>query len=263
VAQIQRALHTEIHRFVVDGKTHFANATAPSVPAALAGVVRFFRGLDDFDPEPPAGIRNQTPITPAYTSSSGSHSKAPDDFAAIYDLAPLYQNGIYGDTQSIAVLGRTDIDLPGYQTFRSLYHLPATTPVMHLVGTDPGLSSTDLGEAMLDLEWSGAVARNATIIYVHATSVNTAAQEAIDKNLAPVMSFSYASCEPDASDTLRVLAHQASAQGITWLVAAGDAGAAACDSHNDRQLASGGFAVSYPASIPEITAVGGAVFSDG
>ncbi len=263
VAQIQRALHTEIHRFVVDGKTHFANATAPSVPAALADVVRFFRGLDDFDPEPPAGIRNQTPVTPEYTSSSGSHSMAPDDFAAIYDLAPLYQNGIYGDTQSIAVLGRTDIDLPGYQTFRSLYHLPATTPVMHLVGTDPSLSSTDLGEAMLDLEWSGAVARNATIVYVYATSINTAAQEAVDKNLAPVISSSYSSCEPRSADTLRYLAQQANAQGITWLVVTNDSGAAACDSHNDRQLASTGFAVSYPASIPEITGVGGTMFNEG
>ena len=263
VVQIQRALHTEIHRFVVDGKTHFANATNPSLPAPLADVVRFFRGLDDFDPEPPAGIRNQTPVTPEYTSSTGSHSMAPDDFAAIYDLTPLYQNGIYGDKQSIAVLGRTDIDLPGYQTFRSLYHLPATTPVMHRVGTDPGLSSTDLGEAMLDLEWSGAVAPNATIVYVYATSVWTAAQEAIDKNLAPAISTSYSSCEPRTADTLRYLAQQANAQGITWLVSAGDSGAASCDSHNDRQLVSTGFAVGYPASIPEITAVGGTIFDEG
>jgi uncharacterized protein (TIGR03437 family) len=263
VAQIQRALHTEVHRFLVDGKMHFANATEPFVPAALADAVRFFRGLDDFEPEPPAAIRNETPVTPGYSSSTGTHSMAPDDFAAIYDLAPLYQNGIYGDQQNIAVLGRTDIDVPGYQTFRSLYHLPATTPVMHLVGTDPGLSSTDLSEAMLDLEWSGAVARNATIVYVYATSINTAAQEAVDKNLAPVISSSYSSCEPNSADNLRYLAQQANAQGITWLVVTNDSGAAACDKHNDRQLVSTGFAVSYPASIPEITGVGGTMFSEG
>jgi uncharacterized protein (TIGR03437 family) len=263
VAQIQQALHTEIHRFVVDGEMHYANATDPSVPAALADVVRFFRGLDDFEPEPPAGIRYGTPITPGYTSSTGSHSMAPDDFATIYDLTPLYQNGVYGDQQSVAVLGRTDIDLPGYQTFRSLYHLPATMPVMHLVGADPGLSSSDLGEAMLDLEWSGAVARNSTIIYVYATSIYTAAQEAVDKNLAPVISSSYSSCEPDSADSLRYLAQQANAQGITWLVVTNDSGAAACDKHSDRQLASTGLAVSYPASIPEITAVGGTMFNEG
>jgi uncharacterized protein (TIGR03437 family) len=264
VAQIQRAFHTEIHRFLVDGKARYANATNPSVPAALADVVHFFRGLDDFEPEPPAGIRNDTPFDPSYTSTTGAHSMAPDDFAAIYDLTPLYQNGIYGDQQNIAVLGRTDIDLPGYQTFRSLYHLPATAPLMHLVGTDPGLpSSEDLGEAMLDLELSGAVARNATIIYVYAASIYTAAQEAVDKNLAPVISLSYAYCEARVPDTLRYVAQQANAQGITWLVASGDSGAAGCDMHHNRQLASTGFGVSYPASIPEITAVGGTMFNEG
>jgi len=34
---------------------------------------------------------------------------------------------------------------------------------------------------MLDLEWAGAVARNATIIYVYGTDVWAAAQEAIDR----------------------------------------------------------------------------------
>ena len=264
VAQIQRALHTEIRRFLVDGTAHYANASDPSLPAALADVVRFFRGLDDFRPEPPEGILNGTPIPPDYTSSTGTHSMAPDDFAAIYDLTPLYQNGIYGDQQNIAVLGRAAIDLPGYQTFRSLYHLPATTPVMHLVGADPGSSSSsDLGEAMLDLEWAGAVARNATLVYVYSTDVWAAAQEAIDKNLAPVITASFASCEPESADSLRYLAQQANAQGITWLVSSGDSGAAGCDKHSNRRLASAGLAVSYPASIPEITAVGGTMFNEG
>ena len=263
-AQIERALHTEIRRFQVDGKAHYANATNPSLPAALADVVGFFRGLDDFGPEPPAGIRNETPITPEYTSTTGAHSMAPDDFATIYDLTPLYQNGVNGDQQRIAVLGRSDIDLPGYQTFRSMYHLPATTPVMHLVGTDPGVPSTaDQAEAMLDLEWTGAVASNATIVYVYAADVWTAAQEAIDKNLATVISASYGSCEPDSADVVRYLAQQANAQGITWVNGAGDSGAAGCDAHAARQLASAGLAASYPASIPEITAVGGTMFNEG
>ncbi|HEY3838043.1 MAG TPA: protease pro-enzyme activation domain-containing protein [Bryobacteraceae bacterium] len=255
--QVQHALHTEIHHFRVNSKDHYANVTNPSVPAAIAGLVRFFRGLDDFEPEA------QSTVAPDNTSSGGSHSMAPDDFATIYNLTPLYDNNLMGDGQSIAVLGRTNIDMAGYQTFRSTYHLSATEPVMHLVGIDPGTSQSDLGEAMLDLEWSGAVARNATLIYVYAVSVNTAAQEAIDKNLAPVMSESYGSCEPMTPDTLRYLAQQAAAQGITWVVSGGDAGAASCDKHGGRALASAGLAVSYPASIPEITAVGGTMFNEG
>ena len=34
-AQIESAFATEIHQYVVDGETHFANATNPSVPEAI------------------------------------------------------------------------------------------------------------------------------------------------------------------------------------------------------------------------------------
>ncbi len=37
--QVASALHTEIHRYNVDGQMHIANSTKPSIPAALAGVV--------------------------------------------------------------------------------------------------------------------------------------------------------------------------------------------------------------------------------
>jgi uncharacterized protein (TIGR03437 family) len=261
--QVNQAFHAGIHRYQVRGKLHYANSLNPSLPPQLAAVVRFFRGLDDFDPEP-ASISHQPVAVPDFSNAAGVHSMAPDDFATIYDIVPLYNSNINGTGQSIAVLGRTDIDLAGYQTFRSLYNLPPTLPVLHLVGTDPGLSDSDLSESMLDLEWSGAVARNATIIFVYATSINTAAQEAVDKSLAPVITSSYSSCEADSADTLRYLAQQANAQGITWLVVTNDSGAAACfDHHSGRQLVSTGYGVSYPGSIPEITAVGGAEFQEG
>src|SRR5437764_9234144 len=37
-AQVSRALHTSIHRFRVDGETHFANTGDPSVPEALSEI---------------------------------------------------------------------------------------------------------------------------------------------------------------------------------------------------------------------------------
>ena len=54
-----------------------------------------------------------------------------------------------------------------------------------------------LPEADLDLEWSGGVAKNATILYVYANNVMDAIQYAIDQNLAPVVSSSYGLCELD------------------------------------------------------------------
>jgi uncharacterized protein (TIGR03437 family) len=264
VAQLDRALHTGMHRYRVNGKDHYANSANPSLPPVLANVVRYFRGLDDFEPEAPIGASMATPV-PDFTASSGSHSLAPDDFATIYDIKPLYNAGINGAQQSLVVVGRTDITIPDYQTFRTLYGLPATVPTLHLVGPDPGAGAfSDYAEAMADVEVSGAVARNATIIYVYSTSINTDYQEAVDKNLAPVITSSYSSCEPDSADSIRDLAQQANAQGITWMVVTNDSGAAACHDHaGPRPQVSTGLAIAYPTSIPEITAVGGTQFSEG
>jgi uncharacterized protein (TIGR03437 family) len=258
---IDSAFLTAIHRYNVEGETHFAAALEPSVPAALAGVVSGLQGLDDFYPRP---MHRFVPASgPAYNSSSGAHYLAPDDFATIYNLNPLYTAGIDGSGQRIAIIGDSDIDLADIQNFRRRFHLPANDPQVVLYGPDPGTNSDNLGEADLDLEWSGAVARNATIVYVYATSVNTAAQYAIDHNLAPVISFSFGGCEPSNSSAFRSIAQQASAQGITWLAASGDSGAAGCDSAFSSAQATKGLAVSFPASIPEITAVGGTMFNEG
>ena len=50
-AQVQRAFHTELRRYQVNGEMHFANAGDPSIPAALEPLVSVIRGLDDFYPE--------------------------------------------------------------------------------------------------------------------------------------------------------------------------------------------------------------------
>ena len=50
--QIQTALKTEIHHYRVKGELHFANATEPSVPAAIQPLVLGFLGLNDFRPKP-------------------------------------------------------------------------------------------------------------------------------------------------------------------------------------------------------------------
>ncbi len=122
-----------------------------------------------------------------------------------------------------------------------------------LAGADPGTSQGDLIEATLDLEWSGAVARNATLIYVNSNNVFTSVQYAINQNLAPVISLSYGACETGSPIGFRSVAQQAAAQGITWMTASGDQGAAACD--YGGTVAVNGPAVSFPADIPEITAV--------
>jgi hypothetical protein len=47
---VRTAFHTEIHQYEVNGELHLANGSAPSIPAALAPVVRGIAALNDFYP---------------------------------------------------------------------------------------------------------------------------------------------------------------------------------------------------------------------
>ncbi|MES1256832.1 MAG: peptidase S8, partial [Acidobacteriota bacterium] len=143
------------------------------------------------------------------------------------------------------------------------YNLPPNDPKVMLFGDDPGTSSADVPEADLDLEWAGAVARNAQIIYVNSTDVISSLFYAIDNNVAPVISMSYGGCEIENTQDLRTFAQQANAQGITWVAASGDSGAAGCDFSAPTPQASKGNAAGFPASIPEVTAIGGTTLREG
>src|SRR5208283_3635470 len=94
--------------------------------------------------------------------------------------------------------------------FRSLFGLPANDPTIILNGPDPGIlgpdTTDDEGESDLDLEWAGAIAPAAKILFVTTQSTQTnvnqimsgvdlSALYAVDNNLAPVISESYGSCE--------------------------------------------------------------------
>ena len=256
-AQVETAFRTEIHSYAVDGETHYSNATEPSVPAAFGSVVKSIRGLNDFRMKPRA--------KPKYTSRN-THNIAPDDLATIYDIAPLYSAFTDGTGQKIAIAGQTQINLSDISAFRSMFNLPANTPQTILVpgSRNPGIqtASGDLAESDLDLEWSGAVARNATIIFVYSTDALTSVQYAIDQKLAPVVSVSYGNCELETpaseSSAFRQWAQQANVQGMTWLAASGDDGGADCgDTQNP------GLAVDLPGSVPEVTSVGGTEFIEG
>jgi subtilase family serine protease len=272
---VRKAFRTEVHNYQVDGEIHFANATEPSVPSALAGVVIGFRGLNDFRVQP-MGFRKFGPagqlfpiMRPFYTTGGGNTFLGPDDVATIYDITPLYNAGINGAGMKLVVVGQTDINLIDIDNFRAGFGLPKNDPQQQLVPgcTDPGITS-DQGEADLDLEWSGAVARNATIIFVKCDlkhgGVFTSAQYAIDNDVAPVVSMSYGGCEfenaggPIAGFEIEL--QKANTEGITVLASSGDTGAAACDVPAPS-LAMQGLAVNYPASSPEVTGVGGNEFS--
>jgi hypothetical protein len=276
-AQVENAFRTEIHHYNVNGEIHFANATMPSIPAALSGIVGGFRGLNDFHLKP--AVKRH----PDYTLTGAStHFIAPGDLYTIYDITPLQSAGFDGTGQKIAIVGQTDLLTTDIDDYRSDFGLPAINLVQTLVPNtgDPGVGvSGDLAESDLDLEVSGAIAPNATVIFVYAgftgggEGVTSAAQYAIDNVVAPVISMSYGQCEFYNADsttgtlsTQDLLFKQAAGAGISFFAASGDDGPAICDINDTAsEVASAllGLAVSYPASSAYVTGVGGTEFNEG
>jgi len=112
--QVKRTFRTEIHRYSVDGTLHFANAAPPSIPAAFEGLVAGIRGLDDFYPEPPLNFQ------PRYNTANFSHALAPADLGTIYNVAPLWNAGIDGTGQNIAIMGESAINPADIDSFRQM-----------------------------------------------------------------------------------------------------------------------------------------------
>jgi subtilase family serine protease len=319
VSQMQSAFGIEFRRYNVDGEMHVANATPPRIPAALAGIVSGLRGLHDFYLKPMAARNTRAAHVarpdyhdPIFNSPAPQNFLAPGDIATMYDIDALYNatpTKIDGAGQKLVIAGQTDIYLADINDFRAGFGLSgisgctssSTTGLLTACNSsnfqyvlvpnapDPGALSPfgDITEADLDIEWSGAVARGAQIIYVNAPiivnsttgalvsgGVTDAWYYAVDNQTTlreTVISLSYGSCEfgdnfvLDAtgnplSDETELM--KANTEGITFLNSSGDSGAATCDggtnpNTNPHNLAVGGLAVGYPASSPEVTAVGG------
>lgn len=263
VAQAQAAFRTSIHSYLLDGETHIANATDPALPAAMAEVVENISGLHDFRPHAQA-VAHSAGVKAHYTAGDGENFLAPDDFATIYDLAPLYNAGINGSGQTIAIVGQSDINMSDVQAFRSAAGLSQNKARVLLVGDDPGTIKGDEAEAELDLEWAGAVARNANLIYINSGNAFESAVYAIENNVSPILSISYAACEAEFTASEAASSNSffelANAEGITVLAGSGDAGAAACD--DGAATATHGLAVGFPATSPYVTGVGGTTFNE-
>ncbi|MGH3183198.1 MAG: S53 family peptidase, partial [Streptosporangiaceae bacterium] len=263
-AQAEAAFHTELHYYRTAGRVHFANAAPPRVPAEFGGDVAAIEGLNDLL-DTPGAIAAQT-VSPQLDAGAG-HVLAPADLATIYDFNPLWNQGITGSGVSIAVVGESDFNAADINAFRSTIGIGPTTvqTVVAAGSSDPGFNSAEL-EADLDLEWAGGVAPDAHLIYVEDVSALDAATYAIDQKLAPIVSESYGKCElvvaSAAAAAFEAVVQQGNAEGITMVNGSGDSGPGDCDLKASSEI-SGGLAVHYPASVPEITAVGGTEFDEG
>ncbi|HEY0705115.1 MAG TPA: S53 family peptidase [Candidatus Acidoferrales bacterium] len=281
--QIQAALHTAIHSYLVNGQQRWANQSDPQIPAALAPAVYGFVSLNNFPKQPAShslgafrkslttGKVERVP-SPSYTFQGGCESNndcyalGPQDIATIYNITPLYNAGIDGTGETIAVVADSDINTTDVSQFRSVFGLPANTPNIIHNGTDPGKNGDEV-EAVLDTEWSGGIARKATIDLVVSENVDLSATYIIDNNIAPIMSESFGECElflgAAGNAFYTTMYKEAVGQGQTVIISTGDSGSVGCLSGMNSSAANTyGLGVSGLASTQYNVAVGGTDFND-
>jgi pro-kumamolisin-like protein/Big-like domain-containing protein len=301
-SQVQEAFHTAIHKYLVRGEQHWANASDPQIPTALSPAVAGVDSLHNFGrnamshffgvvrkekasgkilvPEPqftfPVPAQN-----PCNAQDSNCYVVGPYDFATIYNVLPLWNNTttpIDGTGQHIGIVQNSNINLADPRAFRTIFGLPANDPHIVLDGPDPGVVGPGQfgseSEANLDVQWSGAVAKGATIDLVVSADTDTtagtdlSAAYIIENNLDDIMSESFGACEAfltaSGNQFFNALWEQAAAQGISVFVSSGDEGSASCDRFQGvtPQPAVNGLAVSGIASTPFNVAVGGTDFND-
>jgi subtilase family serine protease len=284
VAQAEQAFGTTIHSLSLNGEQHISNLEDPVLPSAIAGVVGSIGGLNDFSLKPHSRARNASPVDPAqplYTqtvctgSSVPCHYISPADLYTIYNFNPL-ASPLGGTGVTIGVIGQTDLNTgnvlpdPSITAFRTAAGLPPIILQAKLIGlTDPGVSPSDVDEAHIDIEWSGAAAPGANILYIYSNppsngggGVFQALTSAVDNKLAPIITMSYGNCEAAYGTAALALNNlllvQANVQGQTVISSSGDSGATDCDATGP---ATEGLNVDFPSSSPFVTSAGGTMFS--
>lgn len=216
----------------------------------------------------------------------------PADFAQIYDIKKVWNQtvptpsgtqNLVGTGQTIGIVGDTDLLNSDIQSFRDQFGLSARGPNGSVVVDHPPADVcpapdpqfNDL-EGYLDSEWAGVAAPDATIDFVACGDTGVTAgtdlaatyivQDAAHAAQDAVLNSSYGYCEQypggEPSEFYVQLWQQAAAEGITVVVATGDAGGAECDEFSVNNYAVQGFGVNAEASTPYNIAAGGTDFSD-
>jgi subtilase family serine protease len=298
-SSVNEAFHTEIHKYVVKGEQHWANASDPQIPSALTPVVAGVNTLHNFRRHPMSHrvgtfTRNRATgevraLQSQFTLGTGCglqngncYLVGPGDFAKIYNV-PTAATGGAGVT--IGIVGDSRINIADAQNFYALFGVVRSNPTVTIAtgGTDPGLNG-DETEADIDTQWAGAVAPGAAINLVisadsnAALGVDIAAESIVNSGGAEfqILSESFGTCETSlgsagnqmfgGNDGNGGLWGQAASEGITVVISAGDSGSAGCENPTNEgattppQPAITGLAVSGLASTWNNIAVGGTDF---
>jgi subtilase family serine protease len=192
----------------------------------------------------------------------------PSDLQTAYNFNALYKDGLDGSKQTIVIVdawGSPTIatDAAAFSGFYGLAPLNLTVYPLGTacVATDAASLQNCQGwatETSLDVEYAHSVAQGANIALVEGVSdqdddLDAAVLYAVDHHLGNVISNSYGSFESQeglpSNDPFDATLMIAAAEGVTVNFSSGDDG--------DFSLVEGYTDVSYPASSPYATGVGG------
>lgn len=287
-SQASAAFRTTIADYrLSSGRTVYANTSAASLPAEVAGDVTSVIGLDDLgqvsaDPIITPKPRTPPPRTGSFTTPAGPQPCAAaragateygsytiNQLANEYGFTGLYRAGDLGAGQTIALFEVDPFSLSELDTYAACFGLnpAAVNRQVSVVKVDGGVGAGTAGiETALDLDTVLGLAPDAHVeVYEAPNDTQSYLDEAnqiVSDDSAQVVSISLGYCEPlqeaaspgelEAEDAIF---EQAAAQGQTILAASGDSGSEACEQDSPGD---GGFtAVSDPASQPYVTGVGG------
>jgi kumamolisin len=276
VAAIERAFAVRIERYErPNGTTYYAPTAPPRLGASLRNVVSDVSGLDDrarFENLSTAAVRD-----PSSGCGATVGGFTPAQVMSAYDFDPLLHDSLDGAGETIVFLEIDTFRKSDLNCFAGKFGVaPPEVTVMPRRWGSPKANATSApgeSEAELDLEIVHAIAPAARLVVYDAdrrpADIAGAAQAAITAYPKAIFSISIGGCEIESlsggqpvvtsgelewSSALERLA----ATGGTAFAASGDSGAYACgpdlkSSQTGAELPS----VSFPASDPYITAVGG------
>jgi kumamolisin len=302
-ASIDRAFGVTLHSYDVSahgdaaGYRFYAPVSRGTIPAEIAPVVSAVAGLDSRPYLHPHHVSTvpkllHNPVQKGSDTLSPFGSLTVTDFANLYDVEPLYAQGITGKGRTIGVMSFANFtrsDVFAYWSALGLSVNPHRLKTV-LVDGGPGAPSdaSGSGETTLDIEQSGGIAPGADIIAYLGPNTNQAFVDvfaaAIEANKADSLSVSWGNWEwfnnlqnapvtdPFTGQTVSTLqaVHEllirAGLQGQTVSAAAGDGGAYDVNddlgcvgpySASQPLSCANTLTVDYPASDPAITAGGG------
>ncbi|KAA6465289.1 PKD domain-containing protein [Acidobacteria bacterium AB60] len=287
VAQAQQAFNTSIVDFTLSGKPAYAPAGPVMVPSSLGNIVLQVAGLSNateigrkLSASQNLQIMGRSSTFTMNPSAGGADLSiaglTPGDLRTAYD-AGITSTG--GNTVVAVVSAGSDLQqvISDLRQFELENQLPLIPVEVHQVVPVPNpQDNSGDGEWDLDSESITGLAYNVKkLIFYNTASLNDSdlllANDAFaTENIAKVGNMSYGGCEDTEDSTLKdelgsvgtnvfdeVFA-EAVAQGQTWSASSGDAGAACGVLVNlatpDQGVPS---SVEYPASSPEVLAVGG------